>query len=159
MSCRLPALAAVLLLAAPAFAATLDPDTIVAAHNQYRAEVSVPPLSWSPEVAASAQAWAEDMASSGKFRHSGSRYGENIWAGTANAYSLNDMVKSWGDEKADFEYGTRTNSRNGGVVGHYTQIIWRNSTQVGCGLASGGGTDYFVCQYNPPGNYIGQQPY
>ena len=156
---RLSTLAAGLLLALPALAATLDPDTIVSAHNAYRAEVSVPPLSWSPELAASAQAWAEDMASSGRFRHSNSRYGENIWAGTANAYSLRDMVKSWGDEKADFEYGTGTNSRNGGVVGHYTQIIWRNSTQVGCGLASGGGTEYFVCQYNPPGNYVGQQPY
>ena len=159
MSHRLLALAAAGLLAAPAFAATLDPDTLVAAHNKYRAEVSVPPLTWSAEVAASAQAWAEDMASSGKFRHSGSRYGENIWAGTANAYSLDEMVTSWGDEKANFEYGTSSNSRNGGVVGHYTQIIWRNSTQVGCGLASGGGTDYFVCQYNPPGNYVGQQPY
>ena len=159
MSHRLSALAAALLLSVPAFAATLDPDTIVAAHNQYRAEVSVPPLSWSPEVAASAQAWAEDMASSGKFRHSGSRYGENIWAGTANAYSLDEMVTSWGDEKANFEYGTSSNSRNGAVVGHYTQIVWRNSTEVGCGLASGGGTDYFVCQYNPPGNYVGQQPY
>ncbi len=159
MSHRLLALAAAGLLAAPAFAATLDPDTLVAAHNQYRAEVSVPPLTWSATLASSAQAWAVNMAATGKFRHSGSRYGENIWAGTANAFSLNDMVKSWGDEKANFEYGTGTNSRNGGVVGHYTQIIWRNTTEVGCGLASGGGTDYFVCQYNPPGNYVGQQPY
>jgi pathogenesis-related protein 1 len=159
MSHCLSALAVALLLAAPAFAATLDPDTIVAAHNQYRAEVSVPPLVWSAEVAASAQAWADQLASTRSFHHSNSRYGENIWAGTAGAYSLDEMVTSWGDEKANFEYGTRSNSRNGGVVGHYTQIIWRNSTEVGCGLASGGGTDYFVCQYNPPGNYVGQQPY
>lgn len=159
MSHRLSALAAALLLAVPAFAATLDPDTIVAEHNQYRAEVSVPPLAWSAEVAASAQAWADQLASTRSFHHSSTRYGENIWAGTAGAFSLHEMVTSWGDEKANFEYGTNSNSRNGAVVGHYTQIIWRNSTEVGCGLASGGGTDYFVCQYNPPGNYVGQQPY
>jgi len=38
-------------------------------------------------------------------------------------------------------------------------MIWRQTTQVGCGLASGKGFDVLVCQYNPPGNWMGQSPY
>jgi pathogenesis-related protein 1 len=45
-------------------------------------------------------------------------------------------------------------------TGHYTQMVWRSTTQVGMGQAScPGGALVIVAEYNPPGNYIGQKPY
>ena len=42
-------------------------------------------------------------------------------------------------------------------VAHYTQIVWRGSTAVGCALASSRTDDYLVCRYSPPGNVVGQK--
>ncbi|WP_017718116.1 CAP domain-containing protein [Kamptonema formosum] len=142
---------------------TINKDEILAAHNKYRQEVGVPALKWSDTVATAAQKWAEQLASTGQFKHSGSAsYGENLWMGTAGAFSFTQMVESWGNEKKFFVAGTFPNVSSSGNwqdVGHYTQVIWRNTTEVGCALATGGGNDYLVCQYNPKGNYIGQKVY
>lgn len=142
---------------------TINKDDILAAHNKYRQEVGVPALKWSDTVATAAQKWANQLASTGQFQHSGSAsYGENLWMGTAGAFSFTQMVDSWGSEKKFFVAGTFPNVSSSGKwqdVGHYTQVIWRNTTEVGCGLATAGGKDYLVCQYNPKGNYIGQKVY
>ena len=49
------------------------------------------------------------------------------------------------------------------VCGHYTQIVWKNTERIGCGKATsrqnGLFTVYWVCQYDPSGNYVGQKPY
>lgn len=136
---------------------------ILAAHNKYRAEVGVAPLQWSNTLANSAQQWANHLAATGQFQHSGSGYGENIWMGTSGHYSFTQMVDGWGGEKKYFiPNSTFPNVSNSGKwqdVGHYTQLIWRNTQEVGCGFASGGGNDYLVCQYNPAGNVIGQKVY
>ncbi|MDY7012856.1 MAG: CAP domain-containing protein [Cyanobacteriota bacterium] len=44
-------------------------------------------------------------------------------------------------------------------VGHYTQIVWRKTTQVGCGISQAGGNDILVCRYSPPGNFMSQPVY
>ncbi|HEY9632097.1 MAG TPA: CAP domain-containing protein [Coleofasciculaceae cyanobacterium] len=142
----------------------LEKDDILAAHNKYRLEVGVPSLKWSDSLANSAQKWAEQLASTGSFEHSSSQYGENLWAGTSEAYSQTQMVDDWGDEKQYFIPNSsfpNTCRENWSQCGHYTQIIWKDTQQVGCGLATNKKTknDYFVCQYNPPGNYEGQKPY
>jgi len=92
----------------------------------------------------------------------GSGEGENLWAGTAERFSYTQMVNNWGKEKKYFKYGIFPNvstSGNWTDVGHYTQIIWYNTTEVGCAKAPSGRYDIFVCRYSPPGNYIGQKVY
>ncbi|MEW6491200.1 MAG: CAP domain-containing protein [Cyanobacteriota bacterium] len=137
----------------------LNKSEILAAHNQYRKAVGATPLKWSDSLASSAQEWALELASNDSMGHSSTDYGENIWAGTAGAYSPTEMVDSWGEEKQYFVPGNSfPDSCQGGDCGHYTQIIWSKTKEVGCGLASSAENDYFVCQYNPPGNYQGQEP-
>jgi uncharacterized protein YkwD len=140
---------------------------MTAAHNQVRANVSpaanpaLPPLTWSSTVAATAQAWANGC----KFTHSGGSYGENIYATTGSATPA-AVVSSWASEVSDYDYATNACS---GVCGHYTQVVWRDSLRLGCGVAncttgspfgSGGGAwQLWVCNYDPPGNYTGNKPY
>lgn len=142
------------------------PD-ILAAHNKYRAQVGIPPLKWSNKIASSAQTWANQLAKMGKMQHSTSQarsgYGENLWMGTAGAFSFTQMVDSWGSEKKNFipnkAFPNVSKTGNWADVGHYTQIVWKNTTEVGCALTQGSGNNYLVCQYNPPGNFQGQKPY
>lgn len=138
---------------------------ILDAHNAYRAEVGVPGLSWSSELANSAQAWADYLADANIIEHSQTNgyYGENIWAGTRGAYSLTDMVNSWGSEQRYFipnqPFPNLSTTGNWVDVGHYTQIVWRDTTEVGCGLSRSNNMDVFVCQYTPSGNFSGQRPF
>lgn len=140
-------------------------DDILATHNQYRAEVGVPPLTWSDELANHAQEWADHLASQGGqvLEHShGHDEGENLWIGTSGHFSYADMVNMWGTERQFFVDGTFPDVSSTGSwfdVGHYTQIIWRDTTHVGCATASAGGNDILVCRYNPVGNYIGRSVY
>ena len=88
--------------------------------------------------------------------------GENLafWRGTHT--SLSSMIGLWGQEKQQFKEGTFPDvSRDGNwfSVGHYTQMVWRATTEVGCGIGNNGQTDFLVCWYSPQGNYIGRVPY
>jgi hypothetical protein len=137
---------------------------ILTAHNKYRREVGVPDLVWSDDLARDAQTWSNQLASSGRFEHSKDRnnQGENLWMGTSGAYSPTAMVKGWGDEKQYFRMGNFpdvSTTRNWADVGHYTQMVWRDTTKVGCAKATGGGNDVLTCRYSTPGNYMGQRPY
>ena len=133
------------------------------AHNQYRAAVEVPGLQWSEALANSSQQWANQLAGCGRFDNSnGHGVGGCMWTGSSGGFSVTEMVDSWGAEQQFFSPGIFpdvSTTGNWSDVGHYTQIVWRNTTEVGCAFASSNGSDYFVCQYNPQGNIQGQAVY
>ena len=133
---------------------------VLDAHNRYRSEVNVPTLKWSDALANSSQQWANHLAVNGIFEHSDNQeIGENIWKGTSGTNSVTKMIDSWGAEKKNFTPGVFPDVTTGGEVDHYTQMVWRNTTEVGCALASSNGYDYLVCQYSPSGNYLNQAVY
>ena len=132
---------------------------MLAAHNRVRAGVGVPPLEWSPQLAAVARQWANELATSGKFAHRPkSRYGENLFEMSGARATPADVVAAWADESKDFD-APRNACRTGKVCGHYTQLVWRNTTKVGCGVARRGPREIWVCNYDPPGNWVGERPY
>jgi hypothetical protein len=141
---------------------------LLEAHNRYRAEVGASTLTWSPTLATSAQRWADQLASENAFYHSDRTLrngaGENLAAGgPPGAYTLTGLVDLWGAEQQYFIPGkpfsdAASNTGSWQDIGHYTQIIWRNTTSVGCGLATNANGDILVCHYDPAGNVIDQVP-
>lgn len=139
---------------------------LLAAHNAERAAMGVRPLAWDDGLATEARAWATQLAASGRFEHSADApgqkpEGENLWAGTPRSFSPESMVKLWVAEKSDYRPGVfPNNSKSGDVehVGHYTQLIWRSSGQVGCASAVGAGEEVLVCRYSSAGNVYGERP-
>jgi uncharacterized protein YkwD len=130
---------------------------MLAAHNAVRRQVGVPPLSWSDRLAAAAQEWANVLLKRMEFRRNPrTRYGENLWEIVGDKGTPKEVVDDWASEAKDYRYSSNTCH---GICGHYTQIVWRNTRQVGCAVARGGGREVWVCEYDPPGNYVGQRPY
>jgi uncharacterized protein YkwD len=135
---------------------------LLLAHNKYRAEVREQPLSWSDGLAAGAQVWAQHLAEEvHTLQHSGEAgVGENLAMWTAGRASLTKLVDLWGVENYYFIEASFPDVSTTGdwkTVGHYTQMIWRNTTKVGCGVARGGGYDFLVCRYSPQGNFMGEK--
>jgi pathogenesis-related protein 1 len=130
---------------------------MVESHNRVRTRVGVPRLVWSDPLAAHARQWANHLIETGAFEHShAAGLGENIYEITGARATPEQVVNSWASELRDYDY--RTN-RCRGVCGHYTQIVWRDTKEVGCGVAAGGDREVWVCNYSPPGNYVGERPY
>jgi uncharacterized protein YkwD len=161
---------ALLALATPVMMGTTDLTSgfearVLAAHNRERATLGVAPLQWNENLEASAKAWADHLAATGGFEHAPEAKvdpeGENLWAGSKGYYSTERMVDGWIREKRFYKSGLfPNNSTTGHVsdVGHYTQLIWRDTTQVGCAVATGSREDVLVCRYSQAGNYVGERP-
>lgn len=139
-------------------------ERLLAAHNRERVAMAVAPLQWDPKLATSAGIWAAHLSRTGRFEHSpdeprGEPIGENIWGGTPGAYLPENMIQLWIAEKAHFRSGTFPHtSRTGRVedVSHYTQLVWRGTTHVGCAVTTSASEEVLVCHYRTAGNIIGQ---
>jgi pathogenesis-related protein 1 len=162
-------------------AATCDAEPgvfagITAQHNATRASASpmpsppLDPLCWNASVSAHAQAWADGCSFSHDPALGTLGEGQNIYAAAQSAgfppTAAQDAEPAWASEAVDYDYATNTCSA---VCGHYTQIVWRSTALLGCGIKNcttnspfGSGFPNWtivVCNYEPPGNYIGQRPY
>jgi len=130
---------------------------MLAAHNQIRARVDVQPLIWSASLAARAQDWADQLLQQGRFYHRpNSNLGENIFEILGGHVSPAEVVGDWASEAGSYNYRANTCR---GLCGHYTQVVWRGTRELGCAVASKHGREVWVCDYNPHGNWIGERPY
>ncbi|KAK5842018.1 basic form of pathogenesis-related protein 1-like [Gossypium arboreum] len=126
-------------------------------HNAARAEVGVGPMTWDATVAAYAQQYASKRIADCDLIHSTGLYGENL-AEASYALSGAEAVTLWVDEKPHYNYDA--NQCVGGECLHYTQVVWRNSTRLGCARVKCSSGWWFVtCNYDPPGNIVGERPY
>jgi pathogenesis-related protein 1 len=151
------------------------------AHNLVRSGCAVtlspapapglPLLEWSSAAATVAQAWADGCA----YGHNPGRgsdgvaRGENIAASSPGYWDAAGVVGAWASEWPWYDHAANTCSAPPGEsCGHYTQLVWRSTLRVGCGYRrcttgspfQGFSTwDFYVCDYEPPGNFNRQRPY
>jgi pathogenesis-related protein 1 len=139
------------------FDSVMIPGAMVLAHNAVRRQVGVPPLLWSDELASVAQVWANHLLATRTFQHRPhNQFGENLYMISGGSVSSPDVVAAWADEARQYDIRSNTCS---GVCGHYTQIVWANTRVVGCAVAADQYQQVWVCNYDPPGNYVGFRPY
>lgn len=150
---------------APSLDDTSLASIIVTRHNDARAAVGTEPMVWNPGLAADAARWAQHLASTGRFEHDPQERddpeGENLWMGTRGHYPVQRMVQAWEDEKEAFRPGRfPDNSRTGSWsdVGHYTQMVWKDTREVGCAIARNASDEVLVCRYAQAGNVMGESP-
>ncbi|MFM7376854.1 MAG: CAP domain-containing protein [Erythrobacter sp.] len=134
----------------------------LAEHNEARAAVGLPPLRWSHDLRRDAKGWAANLAARRAFHHSPDLLrigqGENLWMGTRERYSPSQMIGGFLAERAAFRPGTFPDVSLTGRwsdVGHYTQIIWPETQEVGCATALNASHEVLVCRYWPAGNVMG----
>lgn len=141
------------------------PARLLAAHNVERRRVGTPPLQWDDALAVEAGVWARELVDTGRWEHDPAQHGhgENLWTGWGSrVWTPEEMVADWAAEKRDYVRGVFPNvSRTGEwtAVGHYTQLVWRGTTHVGCAIASRGNRSVLACRYSPPGNVDGGRAY
>ena len=153
---------------------------VLCAHNKVRAQVSaadpsvspLAPLTWSATLADHAQKWADHLDTIGTCdvhdKSVNGIEGENLASGTS---SYTDAIDLWGYEQKCFKNDPMPDIYNGQCdtytvnkcneykdwrcAGHYSQIVWRNTKEVGCGMRKG----CVVCRYSPAGNWTGEKAY
>lgn len=148
----------------------------------------MPDLVWDVALSDYAQQWSDDLATRcGSIEHRNQNsYGENIAIAGSRPQAIRfppeQAVDGWAAEVACWEFGEISSSTGGSQsagqescdlsctdalfasgCGHYTQLVWRNTQRVGCGYSTcevdGWSYGVWVCNYDPPGNFIGQEPY
>ncbi|WGZ94471.1 MAG: CAP domain-containing protein [Candidatus Thiothrix putei] len=156
---------------------SLNVTEMLDSHAQARAAVAVMPLIWSSQMTDYAQQWANHLATNNgcQMQHRSVagmnplNAGENLyWAsavqwtdGRTEVQNITSahVASAWASEIADYDYASNT-CVPGKMCGHYTQMVWRNSTEVGCAMAiCPDKGQIWVCNYNPPGNVLGEKPY
>ncbi|USW58000.1 Putative CAP domain-containing protein [Septoria linicola] len=128
-------------------------STVLNSTNYYRSQHLADPVQWNDTLADFAKDWAEGCI----WKHSGGPYGENL---AANFENSTLGIDAWGNEEKKYNYGKGKFTEENG---HFTQLVWRNTTDVGCAVVdcendsdNGVKGAYLVCEYSPRGNVEGQ---
>ena len=126
-------------------------------HNIYRKKHHAPPLTLNKDLSKIAQSYAEKLCATRSFNHSSNKYkgnelGENLYMCSGKVATGEEATTEWYNEikqhnfKKEFQSGT----------GHFTQLVWKSTKEVGFGVANKGNTYYVVANYYPAGNVWGE---
>jgi len=138
-------------------------DACLYFHNKYRASVGAGPLKWNDDLAKGSAEWSIKIGNDGKLSHSHGPYGENTACGTTINHNLRELHALWGNEKQWYIPGRNfpdvSTTGDWHKVGHYTQVVWADTTEVGCGVTVNDGWAWLTCRYLGQGNIRGEKPY
>jgi len=151
-------LAACSIVAAQGADVKIDEESILHWHNVYRCMHDVPALKWNEELAEKAQQWADELNGELKLSPMKDRYdlagfryvGELVAKKTA--LSGPEAVTTWYNDVKDTDNGKV--EKFNATVAHYTQVVWKSTTDLGCGSNA----DVVVCMYGPGGNIMKRFP-
>ena len=153
------------LVAVAVHAAVLDLDTareeILGRHNFYRAKHQVGNLVRESGIETIAQAYSDKLLSTGRLTHSSNEYnsqqlGENLYVGYNVGSIGTAAVDVWYAENINYDYNNPGFYSN---TGHFTQVVWKGSKKLGCGVSCDSKSKCYVCcNYLPAGNYLNQFP-
>eukprot|EP00668_Euglena_longa_P033199 GGOE01042731.1.p1 GENE.GGOE01042731.1~~GGOE01042731.1.p1 ORF type:complete len:1446 (+),score=372.75 GGOE01042731.1:39-4376(+) len=147
--------------------AVLFRETMLAYHNKLRAKVHVGPLVWCPKLQQHAQAYAEILAKRGIQEHSAHEtrpdQGENLCKHSTLKMPADQVAfstcQSFEEESAYYSPGTLMEVYKAPIFGHYTQMVWQETTKLGAAMAAGERGIFVVCRYSPSGNRLGMAAY
>jgi len=128
-------------------------------HNKYRKAHHAPEIKLNKELCEIAQKYAEHLVEINTMTHSHARFkgtamGENLYYCSGFQPDGGMPVTSWYDEIKDYDF--KNGRSKGGVIGHFTQVVWKGSQYVGMGIASKGNNYFVVANYFPAGNWDGE---
>lgn len=140
---------------APSVSYTTQPaliDSALNSTNQFRNQHNAAALTWNTSLANAASSWASNC----QWKHSGGPTGENLAIGYPD---MTAAIDAWGNERAHYDFGAPTGF--GEKTGHFTQLVWKDTTSLGCAAVDCSGKNSLkgymvVCEYWPPGNVVGQ---
>ena len=121
-------------------------------HNKFRAAHQAPALKWSSALARDAEVWAKQIARVGRLRHDNTSDGENVFMVFGREIDGSDAVNSWYSEVKDFDFNKPGYQPK---TGHFTQVVWKGSEELGIGKAkSADGKMFVVGRNRPAGNNL-----
>ncbi|XLR03005.1 hypothetical protein S83_069203 [Arachis hypogaea] len=140
-----------------------SPEDYLEAHNTARAKVKVKPLKWDWRLESYAYLHLSQKTEHCIPIQSDGPYGENTESGVTATGAFRKLtgaqaVGVWVAQKQ--YYDEKSNSCIGGYCRHYMQVVWRDTTHIGCARVQCEVGAYMVsCNYSPPGNLLDQRPY
>lgn len=108
-----------------------DAAAWVKAHNDFRAHYGAGPVTWNDTLAS----YASKYGALCKWSHSGGPYGENLAASTAQPYLPTAAFSQWSNEASAYNW---SNPGFFESTGHFTQVVWKGTTQIGCSITNCG---------------------
>ncbi|KAK5994517.1 Protein PRY2 [Cladobotryum mycophilum] len=158
----LPSTAVIVTVTAPPSIPSSEPSysnlqtftsAILNSTNVYRDQHNASSLRWNQTLASFASTYlsSPSVGDACKFEHSGGPYGENLAIGYPNATA---SVEAWGNEREKYNFNDPGFSHE---TGHFTQLVWKDTTDVGCDRKLCGTKGwYLICEYWPRGNVGGR---
>ncbi|KAI3446662.1 hypothetical protein Pfo_003327 [Paulownia fortunei] len=148
------------LTTAAAAAPKNDVRQFMGMQNAARSALRLPPLVWDPKLERYAAWYANQRREDCALQHSNGPYGENIFWGSGDGWTPAQAAAAWVAERRGYNYWSNS-CAYGEECGHYTQIVWRDTRRIGCArvVCYDGRGVFMTCNYDPPGNYIGERPY